>query len=280
MMKSPTTKATAVSARGRPSVLVCSTAAPSKKFTPAPTNRPNDVQKANAVARTRVSNCSGNQRLKSAKLPPKETQHEQPRDERRQAVRKVERPAEAADNRNRHSGKVNRQGFSAADAFGDRRQSQATQYGADRQQAGGEGRRSRHAVLIEPSLLRQLDDRRRFVYRRPPINRRSRSSPVRPPPGCDAGSAVRGFRATDFGARSQRPPRPPETFQSRARASRSGSRRRLGPRPSKTLRASQNASALAPSGVSIVKATSGRAESAATFGAVGAVQTTMLSPVQ
>jgi hypothetical protein len=54
MMKSPITKATAVSATGKPSVCVCSTAAPSKKFTPAPIKRPNDVQNANAVAHPRV----------------------------------------------------------------------------------------------------------------------------------------------------------------------------------------------------------------------------------
>ncbi len=65
------TKATAVSATGNPRVWVCRTAAPSRKFTPAPTKRPNEVQNANAVARTRVSNCSGNHRLKMAKLPPK-----------------------------------------------------------------------------------------------------------------------------------------------------------------------------------------------------------------
>src|SRR6202453_1609098 len=71
MMKRPMTKTTAVSATGKPNVCVCRTAAPSMKLTPAPTKRPNDVQNANAVARTRVSNCSGKQRLKSEKFPPK-----------------------------------------------------------------------------------------------------------------------------------------------------------------------------------------------------------------
>ena len=47
------------------------TSAPTPKLTPAAIKRPNEVVNAKAVARSAVPYCSGNQRLKTAKLPPK-----------------------------------------------------------------------------------------------------------------------------------------------------------------------------------------------------------------
>ena len=49
--------------------------------------RPNEVVKADAVARTAVPYCSGSQRLKMAKLPPKKPKAKQHRDERMQSPR-------------------------------------------------------------------------------------------------------------------------------------------------------------------------------------------------
>src|SRR5213082_2095912 len=57
-----------VRATGTPNDPARSTAAASAKFTPAPTNRPTDVVNAKAVARTRVSYCSGSQRLNDTRV--------------------------------------------------------------------------------------------------------------------------------------------------------------------------------------------------------------------
>ena len=64
-------KAIAVNATGLPRVPIRLTSVPTPKLTPAAMNLPNEVVNANAVARTVVPYCSGNQRLKIAKLPPK-----------------------------------------------------------------------------------------------------------------------------------------------------------------------------------------------------------------
>jgi pimeloyl-ACP methyl ester carboxylesterase len=67
----PIPNAIAVNATGLPRVPMRLTSAPTPKLTPAAMKRPNEVVKANAVARTVVPYCSGSQRLKTAKLPPK-----------------------------------------------------------------------------------------------------------------------------------------------------------------------------------------------------------------
>src|SRR5438477_12227478 len=71
MTSRPMPKAIAVNATGLPSVPIRLTNAPTPKLTPAAMNRPNEVVNAKAVARIVVPYCSGNQRLKIAKLPPK-----------------------------------------------------------------------------------------------------------------------------------------------------------------------------------------------------------------
>ena len=53
------TVATAVQATGMPSVLKCAMAAPTSSVTPAATNRPAEVAKANALARHEMGYCSG-----------------------------------------------------------------------------------------------------------------------------------------------------------------------------------------------------------------------------
>jgi hypothetical protein len=98
-----------------------STIASMPKFTIAPKKRPTDVQNAKAVARTRVSNCSGSHSEKRAKLPPKKNQHDEQRDERHEPVRQIERPAERARDRRGHADETHRERLSAADLFGHRR---------------------------------------------------------------------------------------------------------------------------------------------------------------
>ena len=79
MISKPIPKATAVNATGLPRVPIWLTKAPTPKFAPAAMKRPNEVVKANAVARTAVPYCSGSQRLKIAKLPQKSLRKTAPR---------------------------------------------------------------------------------------------------------------------------------------------------------------------------------------------------------
>ena len=70
MTANPITKGIAVSAITEPSDPVHWISPAMAKFAPAPKKRPNEVQKAKAVARISVGYCSGSHRLYMAKLPP------------------------------------------------------------------------------------------------------------------------------------------------------------------------------------------------------------------
>src|SRR5436190_3631215 len=66
----PTKNAIEVSATGVPMVWKYVTPKPTRKVMPAPTNRPADVAKANALARQSVGYCSGSHSVYIAKLAP------------------------------------------------------------------------------------------------------------------------------------------------------------------------------------------------------------------
>lgn len=80
MTSRPAAKAMAVYATGAPMVHICSTAAPRMKFTPAPANRPIDVQKANSAGqRVLAPEAVGHRPPDEGDAPPGKEDREQDR---------------------------------------------------------------------------------------------------------------------------------------------------------------------------------------------------------
>ena len=100
-MKSPITKAIAVNARGRPSGL--QHRRPEQEIHPGAdksAERRAESERRRAHAGFELL---GQPKAEEREVAAEEAAHKQPRDERREPVGKIERPAEAADNRNRQS---------------------------------------------------------------------------------------------------------------------------------------------------------------------------------